>query len=268
MASENVKNISLFFTTKDEQPLSDCNSIISVKTEGPVITDNDSINKEINMDVELPIQSKNDSEVISDHEYDSDYQYKRITKRPGPKSKTMYKLSQDERNKVIAKYGIKKMKLNSEFTDIEENDDNFNFIKIEIFKEHSGGFTREKVRAIALDEEIVSKEICADNKMRKSKKMGKHNNKEKQHFTQSVVKNEIKKFYKKAFADIEERLSKNRPHVKPEFKNTIIEIDSSVYAGNEMTSPAYLDEKFLQEYMAERRAIEEAEQKNNLYKNC
>jgi len=182
MGSENVKKISLLSTTKeDEQPLSDHNSTISVNTEGALTVDIDSDKEKMNMNVEFPDQTKIDSDVIyiSDHEYDSDYEYRRKTKRPGPKSKTRYKLSEDEKNKVTARYGVKKSKLDKKFVDNkrENTDDLVSRIKIETIKDFSKRFS-----------EFNKGNFSVGNPNQK----GKYDDNEKDTLTQMLIKNNAK----------------------------------------------------------------------------
>lgn len=111
--------MTLRSTTK-EDAVSDRKSKLAVSGNGSsqVITidsDFEEMDTEthISTDINSDIKTENDLGVIyiSDHEYDSDYEYRRKTNRPGPKSKTRYKLSQDEKDKVKARYGNKRPRL-------------------------------------------------------------------------------------------------------------------------------------------------------------
>lgn len=122
MESENLKNATSLSPTK-EDTVSHNDSNVAVHDNGtPLVITIHSDNEEVNTQTNISNETEKDSGVIyiSDNEYDSDYEYRRKTNRPGPKSKTRYKLSEDEKDKVRARYGNKRPRLDKESADSEK----------------------------------------------------------------------------------------------------------------------------------------------------
>lgn len=143
MDSENVKDANLLSTMK-EKPMSDHISDY-VCNEGILVITIDSDYEEMDTVVDFSVKTENDSEVIyiSDYEYDSDYEYRRKTNKPGPKSKTRHKLSQDEKEKARARYGNKRPRLDIQSADKEDFNTIYSFIKNDGSEMPSDPFDKE-----------------------------------------------------------------------------------------------------------------------------